>query len=128
MVKKEALDAIESRANAATPGPWIDHVDSASDGILIACTFGAAVDYRIFASDPPILRPDEDRRFICAARTDVADLLAEVRRLQLLVDGIPSLHAHVAELRKAIRVMSTNEGQLHARIADLETQLLGVKR
>lgn len=56
MITETELDAIEARANAATPGPWDEPGFSALD----AC----------------------DARFVAHARTDVPRLIAEVRRLQ----------------------------------------------
>lgn len=55
-------------------------------------------------------------------------LAAEVRRLQASLQGryedIDVIHN---QLRETIRVMSTNEGKLHAKIAELETKLARVE-
>ena len=68
------LAAIESRANAATAGPWE----------LAGCCISKWTD----AGDPEMRIYDEgghsqaDAAFIAAAREDVPKLLAEVRRLR----------------------------------------------
>jgi hypothetical protein len=68
------LDAIEARANAATPGPW---VQSQRDMWMV---------YRDGGGTPEIdvgggYDIKEDATFIAAARSDVPALVAEVRRL-----------------------------------------------
>lgn len=72
-----------------------------------------------------------------AAEEAAVDLAAEVRRMRelrdvegliaerdQLRDAMQSLEAKVASQRATIRTMSTNEGKLHAHIADLETKLV----
>jgi len=74
------LAEIEVRANAATPGPWTNtgyadfdyargpHVENSNEGIVAVCS----------------LESQEHKGngdFIAAARADVPDLVAEVRRL-----------------------------------------------
>ena len=68
------LDAIEARCEAATEGPW--H----KDGI-----------YRVFAPTGQIVAysmNSANREFVQHAREDVPALLAEVRRLQAVVEQI----------------------------------------
>ena len=72
------IKIIERRANAATPGPWISHVEgrdftsgssfiqTASDGIEMAGATPA------------------DQDFIAHARQDVLLLIKEIRRLCIL--------------------------------------------
>lgn len=82
------LDAIEARANAATPGPWCtdsweiyqgtEYVAGA-EWIGETCRAGEMDDSRA------------DAEFVAAARTDVPALVAEVRRLR----------AELAELENA---------------------------
>jgi hypothetical protein len=93
------LDAIEARANAATPGPW--EKCGANDG---RCACGMintplppnGVDpfmfaYRAIDGVATIPMRDEDYRnidFIAAARTDVPALVAEVRNLRAYVAAL----------------------------------------
>ena len=77
------LAAIEARAAAATPGPWVRIRDHrwASDIYVHA-------DARHDVAGRPVARvnehytPDVDAEFIAHARQDVPALLAEVRRLR----------------------------------------------
>lgn len=87
------LDAIEARANAATPGPWLVVGPCGDCGRFHAAEarferevgeFGA-----YYASWHPAIdgcTPDggreHDADFIAAARTDIPALVAEVRRLR----------------------------------------------
>lgn len=69
------LEAIEARANAATPGP---------QGIV---TGGASFEFKtIVVNDPgewlAFVKSQEDGRFFAHARTDIPALIAEVRRLR----------------------------------------------
>ena len=79
------LDLIESRANAAAPGPWRregaeilndaalrPNVDEAGDGIWIYDEGGHA---------------EADAEFIAHARQDVPRLIAEIKRLRSTVDA-----------------------------------------
>jgi hypothetical protein len=96
-VTLEELDAIEARANAATPGPWISkhvktvytngevehQVRSRENGKHVAqIRFRASGDGTI-GSDIE----DRDVEFIAHARSDVPALVAEVRRLRDLMCG-----------------------------------------
>lgn len=72
---EDDLKAIEARTEAATPGPWEQDLGSVKSphavrGVLPAYVCGIA--------------SDQDATFIAAARTDVPDLVAEVRRLREL--------------------------------------------
>lgn len=72
------LDAIEARANAATPGPWNPTDDGYGDRGIVAPNrdvLGAA-------QNACCWRRDEDLAFVVAAREDVPALVAEVRRLR----------------------------------------------
>ena len=84
------LDLIEARAAAATPGPW-RWSEASVDGYRFAVVFGPPepwsppgvhgliiVDVR---PQPWRTNPNPDAAFIAAARSDVALLVAEVRRL-----------------------------------------------
>lgn len=71
----EQLDAIEARANAATPGPWtLDHPD---DGTEI--------------TGPDSTVTELDIQFIIHARTDIPALIAEIRRLRRELGRLSSL-------------------------------------
>jgi len=78
------LSAIESRANAATPGPWVTACDAVGHEIAIAHVFGST-EY-IYADVGFIASRRGDAEFIAAARSDIAALVAEVRRLQSELD------------------------------------------
>jgi hypothetical protein len=81
------LDAIEARANAATPGPWVigdGHFDNLNPDD----------DWPVRGADgiPLCTSPDDgvrgghlkaDAEFIANARGDVPVLVAEVRRLRM---------------------------------------------
>ncbi len=72
MIEQE-LQAIEKRANAATPGPWA--IRSIMNEIV--------TETRLPMSDFVVSYGlSNDAAFIAAARADVPALLAEVRRLQ----------------------------------------------
>lgn len=84
------LDAIEARANAATPGPW----NAWDRGVGFHIALGDERDDWGRPEDllPEGLRTDIGRRadaeFIAAARTDVPALVAEVRRLRAELDEL----------------------------------------
>ena len=89
----ERLKQIEERANAATPGPWereIGYHDNGLyiDGELVASTRGGAVYWEA---------PQTDIIFIAHAREDIPALIAEIRRLQALLDerNQPKLDLHI---------------------------------
>lgn len=79
------LDAIEARANAATPGPWFNdsheiYAGENTDIPAMSEWIGETCDPR---------RPDHgaaNAEFVAAARTDVPALVAEIRRLTADVD------------------------------------------
>lgn len=76
------LDAIEARANAATPGPW--HWEAEDD-----CRTLVAAD---LPNVEPLLFFDDgwaqpcDREFVAHAREDVPALVAEVRLLRAIAE------------------------------------------
>ncbi len=78
------LAEIEARANAATPGPWI------GDGEFgFVFQRGASRAHCIARLDHEDVRDTSgaDLAFIAAARADVPDLVAEVRRLTAALDA-----------------------------------------
>ena len=66
------LGCIESRANAASPGPWVFD----ERGAIIRGPEGRV------AGSAMVLGFHENMEFIAAARDDVPELVAEVRRLR----------------------------------------------
>jgi hypothetical protein len=89
---EKRLAEIEARANAATPGPWDarDHPDLGHRDVR-AVGIGMAGDHRHKVADcwPASWTSAEQARanadFVAAARADVPDLAAEVRRLQTTI-------------------------------------------
>ena len=84
------LDAIEARANAATPGPWAVYEKpdpwgywavQDADGKDVFDDGSAGAEYGQTCSIA-------DRDFLVAARTDVPALIAEVRRLREAIHGM----------------------------------------
>lgn len=73
----DELNAIEQRANAATPGPWVDtdprHIRHAEPNIY-------AGDYEV--ADVYDNNGCDDSSFIAHARQDIPALIAEIRRLR----------------------------------------------
>lgn len=87
------LDAIEARANAATPGRAADGCWEMRDGWGPLDADGLHRAARISADDATVLRAggnliarQEDFEFIATARADVPALVREVRRLRALVE------------------------------------------
>lgn len=84
------IDAIKARADAATEGPWV--VDDQKyvlrsknggwDGLIIA-----TVQHDDFG-----LVEEDNTAFIASARQDIPALLAEVERLQAIVERVRELH------------------------------------
>jgi hypothetical protein len=80
----EELDKIEARARAAREGPWVSYVegrDHTSGSSFIMVGSGAARGDDI----EPLGATDADLDFMAAARQDVPKLVAEVRRLRILL-------------------------------------------
>lgn len=80
----EELNAIDARANAATPGKWKTGTgyEQSKRGNYV-CGHGRIVCAE--QDDTDCVLSDEDAAFIAAARADVPALVAEVRRLKALV-------------------------------------------
>ena len=82
---QERLDAIQERVNAATPGPWAVDSDDPSyiihserggwDGLVIA---------HVAEQDGALFPVEHNGALIAHAPQDLADLLAEVKRLRTL--------------------------------------------
>ncbi len=78
-MNNEQLDAIEARANNATPGPWGEVAESGQWYIM-----GEKIDSWICNTDG---MAQYNIDFITHARTDIPALVAEVRRLRKLFVG-----------------------------------------
>lgn len=111
----EELSAIESRANAATPGPW-------------RLGRGSGNDWATF---------EADYAFIAEARADVVALIAEVRRLQagnletnqFLLQAMEAASRRFgdAEVLRAENVrLQYDIAAANETINDLNTQLVGI--
>jgi hypothetical protein len=68
----DELTAIEARANAATPGPWKDNRAAGISG----------------DGGEPVIGLPCNVDFVINARTDIPALVAEVRRLRGILDGL----------------------------------------
>jgi|GEM_PF-2864709 len=89
------LDAIEARANAASPMPWAFYDDDLWRGVTAEqlAAYDAAAERgddpewpggadQVFHGDPKVV---EDAEFVAHARGDVPALTAEVRRAHALI-------------------------------------------
>jgi hypothetical protein len=83
------LDAIEARANAATPGPWEASRQIGKKGhCYVAQVFGPdALGGLSLAQMDVLPNATADAAFIAHARSDVPALVAEVRRLRKVTDA-----------------------------------------
>ena len=125
----ERLDEIQKRANAATAGPWVPHrIDDFDQWFVWKQSslpyYGMVVDLdrsdmpecigETCISDGRNEQQDEaDATFIAIARTDVPDLVAEVRRLQ-------SENAELSRLRAAVGHMQQELNTLRAREMNID--------
>lgn len=84
-MNKQRLDEIKQRTEAATAGDWI-HLEVEPDmpfwGEIRAIGTAEKETFILVAEMPRLDDRTEDFRFIAHAKEDVADLLAEVERLQ----------------------------------------------
>ncbi|MFR9794274.1 hypothetical protein ACL07V_37570 [Streptomyces sp. MB22_4] len=106
------LDAIEARANAATPGPWT------TDGWEIYQGDGnSAPDLMKWVGET--CRADDydgsqnDAAFIAHARTDVPAMAAEIRRLRARVTELerPAVERQRNEIRQSFTALSAQASQ-----------------
>lgn len=79
------LDAIEARANAATPGPWTDCAELNSETGAI---YARGEEWRIVAT---VDQRERNVPFIVHAREDVPALVAEVRSLRAAIERVKAL-------------------------------------
>jgi hypothetical protein len=84
---EEQLAAIEARVNAATSGPWVMRVQQDSRipqvGVVAEHT-NEDIAYNIFRAEH-LCQGQHNMAFISYARTDIPELIAEVRRLQNII-------------------------------------------
>jgi len=94
---QEELDAIKARCEAATAGPWHWSGDYPSDAPCPHGTDWTDHGPDLTSSTDPVITSsgydassldvsDADAEFIAAARSDVPALLAEIERLEALLD------------------------------------------
>lgn len=84
------LDAIQARADAATPGPWTVEEGAGAEGLRDgwweyerrACNVETDLEFVTTDGDGMGASSRADAEFIAHARTDVPALIAEVRRLR----------------------------------------------
>lgn len=82
------LDAIKARAEAATKGPWKFTPKILGIKNTTVMAGGEQVGYFSVGQAQP-----HDAEFISHARQDIPALLAEVERLQAIVERVRKLHA-----------------------------------
>jgi len=82
----EELEKIETRAEAATPGPWMDRVDDS--GFLLVCQKDGSrpSDGICGIGDIEETEPSDhfNAIFIAHARTDIPVLVTEIKRLRAI--------------------------------------------
>ena len=78
------LDAIEARAEAATPAPWASayHLGSPYKRQELRMLFGGDGRALVRGARTYAALTTNDAHFVTAARTDIPRLVAEVRRLR----------------------------------------------
>ena len=78
------LDAIEARAKAATPGPWVVDKDAFGIGVIAESQIGIPDNdpEGVYIADCYKKSAEVHAEFIAHAREDIPALIAEVRRLE----------------------------------------------
>jgi hypothetical protein len=111
------LDAIEARANAATPGPW-EHGERCVWQAGMLNTAEIAVDCEHGNGG---IRRHADAEFIAHARTDVPALLAEVKRLREQVERMRGLLEAAGPIHLGCPNLQKVDWCPWCRITELET-------
>lgn len=130
------LDAIEARANNATPGPWQWHISRRTrDYRLQTARWDIVMGFARWGRDSAqpefnidgvlhngtdLDQPHPDAEFIANARQDVVDLLAEVRRLTAELDAEAAQKLRIAQQAVA------EETRLRAELEQAGHQLAAV--
>lgn len=102
----DQLRAIEARADAATPGPWVADSNIYGKGKLVCCRNGSLPKGDRVAEVLELLAGlDSDSAianalFIAHARADIPALVAEVRRLREQVDALAELGKDLAKQQR----------------------------
>ena len=78
----QQLEEIRARCEAATPGPWVAEVKT-----LYGVSVSMPTENRYY----DIRTNKHDADFIAHARQDIPDLLDEVERLNIIIQGLESL-------------------------------------
>ncbi len=95
----EEFDAIEALAKAATPGPWT----AVRDGVRCRDARMPGQSFRLLTLSS-FEMSQSDLAFVAAARTDVPELVAEVRRLKAnAVENHRALLARILALAEEVR-------------------------
>ena len=89
-ITPERLNEITVCTNAATRGPWRAYTDY-EDPYVSAGDLVHTIDYLMDESHG-VEQGFRDAQFIAHARTDMEDLVAEVRRLQADAERVRKLH------------------------------------
>lgn len=100
------IDAIQARADSATPGPWeLDEYDQAERAWVIMNSGVGPYQHAVAAVSILWTRPraEANARFIAHARQDVDVLLAMVDRLELAQAQAIKHISHVTRSRDAYR-------------------------
>ena len=124
----ERIEAIEARAKAAGPGPWMRNGKTAA-GWRIDNADPNRVGIAFMLTPTAIVPSDADAEFIAEAREDVPALIAEILRLRREVAGheagaervqacADSYQDTIAELQKANGVLRAEKADL-SRLVDL---------
>lgn len=117
------LDAIETRARAATPGPWDRYPQYGAH--FYANTTGEhliGIGHLNFGEGE---QADADETFVRHAREDIDALLAEVRRLRAEREG---QRAYEQRLREQHDRDVAELNRLRSRVAELERPAIEAKR
>jgi hypothetical protein len=126
MITPERLSEIEKRCNAATAGPWgVEKTDIRNwigpmrdDGHKIS-TIVTSTDrenLRMMA----LYRNDSNAQFIAAARTDIPDLLSEIKRLR---EDNKRMEFGIGEQSKIIQGLDKTTDLLRAQLSDAQAAL-----
>ncbi|WP_032376695.1 hypothetical protein [Rhodococcoides fascians] len=83
------LDAIQARADAATPGPWTAQTTGERGGDhWYVCDAGEAIAHIAAQDGINEAQREPDAQFFAHSRTDVVDLIARIRELEAAIDSI----------------------------------------